>query len=249
MQRNDNRLAFLILSLYLVLLLPETISVIVNLFVSPTFEPDPWIDPRIRGQVRSVTTNDLEPLFVYSRYMYNVVVPVTILLTDGQTRRQGKQLFCCRWNEVSSLEWSTIPVSQQLNEEFQLPRHLYTTRVPVLFATAEGIHLAVPRRTGSASSSTAVGTSNFTLKTIFCDLKPELERKVSSLQLSQSTGEVKEVGGSSVEKSHVVGRNVRFSSRVEEIVVESGVYSSSVPGSLSDTHTVDVPLVVKHEEI
>lgn len=248
---NQNHLAFAILFVYVILLLPHTISVVVNLFVTPTFEPDPWIDPRVDGQVKSVTTNSLESLFVFTRYVYNAVVPITILANDGQTRQQSRLVFCCRWNEVSNVDSSSEMISTQtgVHGEDQTSDTPYDLSTPVLFATPEGLHLRVPQSDVSENNSGRFTVSNSSLKlaTTFCDLRTDFCTEIGGSSKSCRVLQVEDVANND---SPAIERNVRFSSKVDEIKFESGVWSSSGQGSnLSATHTVNIPLFVKGEQV
>lgn len=230
---SANKIVFSVLFLYTILILPHTLSVIVTYFTVLDFAPDPWLDPRSSENFnRLIFTGEFDSLFIYFRYIYNVVIPIIILASDQDIRRSCRHLFSCQKNAVSS---------QNLEDKFSKIHFsdspIGDMKIPVLFATSSGLYLRYPSETkclnasqfGSMSSS----KTNFRLMSILCDSNTSSNVEPSLYFVKRQEFKLNE----GAER-----KGVRFSSKVDAI---SPVMNSTDMSQFSDTRVVQNPIFVK----
>lgn len=231
---SANKIVFSVLFLYIILILPHSLSVIVIYFFEMDFVPDPWFDPRstYENSNQIVFTSEFDSLFIYFRYIYNVVVPIIILTSDKDIRRSCRHLFSCKKNAISS---------QNLEDKFSLIHFsdspIKDMKIPVLFATSSGLYLRYQSQTNygneNHSGSTSSTRTNFRLMSILCD-----SNATSNVEPSLYFVQRKEFKLNDAEEK----RNVRFSSKVDAI---SPVLNTTEMSNFSDTRVVQNPIFVK----
>ncbi|KAG8306873.1 hypothetical protein J6590_037466 [Homalodisca vitripennis] len=240
---GKNKISLMILFLQVLLLLPLTISLMVNYFQDPTFEPDPWIDPRLGDDtIRVVVTNDLESLFVYCRYMYNALVPIIVLSSDGDVRLQSRLVFCCKRNVIAVS--SDVPTEHYSSE----PQTLSSVNTPILFATSKGIHLRVSRRSHPTEQ---IMEKTLTFEVSFCDLTDTFNADQATFTQEMNdaaTASHRDDLVAAEDENPANKKNVRFSSKVDAFSpLPNTDWNASKELGHSHTHVIESPLFVKGE--
>ncbi|XP_046661200.1 uncharacterized protein LOC124354629 [Homalodisca vitripennis] len=240
---GKNKISLMILFLQVLLLLPLTISLMVNHFQDPMFEPDPWIDPRLGDDtIRVVVTNDLESLFVYCRYMYNALVPIIVLSSDGDVRLQSRLVFCCKRNVIAVS--SDVPTEHYSSE----PQTLSSVNTPILFATSKGIHLRVSRRSHPTEQ---IMEKTLTFEVSFCDLTDtfNVDQATFTQEMNDAaTASHRDDLVAAEDENPANKKNVRFSSKVDAFSpLPNTDWNASKELGHSHTHVIESPLFVKGE--
>ncbi|RZF48715.1 hypothetical protein LSTR_LSTR011345 [Laodelphax striatellus] len=249
--KTDKTVLKTLTALFVLLVMPYSVLTIVTTFSNANYR---YRDDKF----------GYETFFTWLRYLYNNLLPITVLMCYKDVRKEGKFSLLMFWmrknnavHECSRTKDAGFSTKLNIRSRKKRSKHVRektNPEVPVLFTTAKGLFLRTVLSTGKTS---VLGSENFTdvEKTVLCepcdfslfDTNSRAPSRCQSYHIMtpDSTKDSTVVYESSAAKRRNV---VRFSEEVIELpaAAESGVWSDpreemtatrTVKSSLGSTYT------------
>lgn len=182
------RISITIILLYCLLIIPHILIVIISQLTA------------VQNSVYHSEVGIIDSIFSWSKYHYNIIVPIFTLIFHKDLRKQCESLFCV-WhnqNSVANLELLSLPIE---NKQISKQRTV-AVNTPVLFVTSDGLCLRITSLTNS--------------------------RRQYSCGLCDMSVNILDMHSTAKQSANGNRKNVRFASTINEIPPsESGISSGS----------------------